>query len=420
MLDTNAIQQLVENQVKQEVSNHVAKSLNDQWLKTVENNAIKFIQDRIVAKFSNSQAMPELIDAVKSSVSELFQSGQLPGLGQYVDYDFIKQSVNDKTQELVQSAIQELSVDPKWLEKIESQINQQMTQRVVATLGSTDIRSMVNQQLNDVSGALIKKLIPGIQDHSKKVELTLLDDNVVVENTLTARDITAVDSVTVKNLVVKGSINTDNQSWQILADSISQSTLDKLSDQWKQTLTQQVANTIKDQGIEFNSVTIDGVKLVDGNKLSGKITESNLQAVGELKQLVVLGETSLNNTVNVVNKRLGVNTNEPEMALSVWDEEVAVIAGKYKNNNAYIGTSRKQSLTIGINKKPAIEISDQGLTVINQLQVGIHKISHANEVPNYSGSKGDIVFNASPTLNSDVFAWHCLGGFKWKVIRAVQ
>lgn len=419
MLDTNALQQLIEEQVKQEVSNHVATQLNEQWIKSVENNSIKFIQDRIVAKFANSEAMPELIDAVKSSVRELFHTGQIPGLGQYVDYDFIKQSVNDKTQQLVQAAIQELSVDQKWLEKIESQINQQMTQRVVAALGSTDIRSMVNQQVNNISESLIKKLIPGIQDQSNSIELTLLDDNVVVENTLTAKDINAVESVTVKNLVVKGSINTDNQSWKMLSESISNATLDKLSEEWKETLVQQVATKIKDQGIEFDSVTIDGVKIVDGNSLSNKITESNLQTVGKLNQLVVLGETNLNDTVNVISKRLGVNTANPEMALSVWDEEVSVIAGKYKINHAYLGTSRKQALTIGINKNPAIEIDDNGLTAIKQLQIGIHRISHGTEVPNYSGNKGDIVFNSTPTLDNNVFAWQCLGGFKWKVIKAL-
>ena len=82
MLDTAALQQLIEQQVKQEVANRVSTALNEAWLKTVEDNAIKFIQDRIVAKFANSSALPELVDAVKTSVKDLFSSGQLPGLGQ--------------------------------------------------------------------------------------------------------------------------------------------------------------------------------------------------------------------------------------------------------------------------------------------------------------------------------------------------
>lgn len=420
MLDPKALQQLVEQQVKQEVADRVTASLNEQWLKTVEDNAVKFIQDRIVAKFSNSEAMPELIDAVKSSVRELFYNGQIPGLGQYVDYDYIKQGVNDSTQELVKVAIQELSIDKTWLEKIETLINQRMTQRVVATLGSIDINSIVNRRVEEITETVIKKIIPGIQDQSKKVELSLLDNNVVVEQTLVAQNIEAVDSIVVDNLVVKGSVNTDNQSWQSLTADISQKTLNQLSDQWKQTLVQQVADVIKSQGIEFDSVTINGSQVIDGDTLNSSITQSNLQKVGNLKTLVVTGDAVLANTVNIANKRLGVNTDSPDMALSVWDEEVTVSVGKYKQNTAYFGTSRKQALTIGINKTPAIEIDDSGLTAVKQLQVGIHKISHGNEVPNYSGTRGDIVFNAVPTIDNPVFAWQCLGGFKWKVIRAVQ
>lgn len=420
MLDTKALHQLVEQQVRQEVSDHVATALNEQWIQSVEDNAVGFIQDRIVAKFANSEAMPELIDAVKTSVRELFHSGQIPGLGQYVDYDFIKQSVNDKTQELVQSAINELSVDKTWLAKIETLVNQQMTQRVVATLGSIDIQSVVKQRVEEITESIIKKTIPGIQDQSYKVELSLLDDTVVVEQTLVAKNIEAVESLVVNDLVVKGSVNTDNQSWQGLVNDISQKTLTQLSTSWKQTLVQQVADEIKTQGIDFNNVTIDGLQVISGNKLNNAVTESNLEKLGKLRNITVAGNAVLTDTVNVIPGRMGVNTDSPDMALSVWDEEVTMSLGKYKQNTAYLGTSRKQALAIGINKNPAIEIDDEGITAIKKLQVGIHRVSHGNEVPNYAGTKGDIVFNAVPNLDDNVFAWQCLGGFKWKVIRAVQ
>jgi len=420
MLDPKALQQLVEQQVQQEVADRVATALNEQRINVIEDNAIKFIQDRIVAKFANSEAMPELVEAVKSSVRELFHSGQIPGLGQYVDYDFIKQSVNNSTQELVQVAIKELTIDKHWLEKIETQINQHMIQRIVATLGSTDIRSMVNERVSEITESVIKKIMPGIQDQSHSVEMTVMDGNVVVENTLTARELTAVDTLTVKNLVVKGNVNTDNQSWNELANKISKTTLDKLTDQWKQTLIEQVAEHIAGQGIDFNTVLIDGQKVIDGSSLNNKITESNIQKVGTLRQLAVSGEAHITDTMSVIKNRVGINTNDPEMALSIWDEEVSIVAGKFKNKTAYLGTSRKQSLALGINKNPAIEIDENGLTAIKELQIGIHRVSHGSEVPNYSGTKGDVVFNAVPTVENPIFAWQCLGGFKWKIIKAVQ
>lgn len=420
MLDPTALQQLIEQQVQKEVTDRVAAMMTQEWVDRVEDNAVKFIQDRIVAKFANSEAMPELIAAVKSSVKELFGSGQIPGLGQYVDYERIKQSVDSSTENLIQSAVQELSTDPAWLEKIEQQVNQLMVQRVVAKLGSVDIRSQVKDRVDEVANELIKRLIPGIQDQTSTVELTLLDKNVVVENTLTAKAVDVVESITVKDLVVKGSINTDNRSWQTLSESISQKTLEKLSTEWRQQLVQEVSAEIVKSGIDFDRVKIDGEYIFADGQLNSSITKSNLQTLGTLKELKVAGVVALNDTVTVAKRRLGINTSDPEMALSVWDEEVSVIAGKFKENTAYLGTSRKQALTIGINKKPAVEINEDGLTAIDKLQIGIHRVSHGNEVPNYSGSKGDIVFNANPGLTSDVFAWQCLGGFKWKVIRSVS
>jgi hypothetical protein len=419
MLDTAALQQLVEQQIKQEVSAKIQQTMTEEWLNQVESSAIKFIQDRIVAKFANSEALPELVSAVKDSVRELFGTGQIPGIRQYVDYDLIKQNINDSTQELVEQAIGELSIDKVWLEKIEQIINQQTAHRVTASLSILDIRPIIKQSVDEAVAAANATIFKGIQTRSESVELTVMDQHVVVENNFTAKDIVAVDSVTVNNLVVKGSINTDNHSWNELAGAISEKTLAKIDVEWKDVLSRQVADRISGQGIDFSNVKIDGEFLVKEGKLSSSITTSNLQTVGSLHKLTVVGDTFLNDTVFVNKKRMGINTNEPDMALSVWDEEIAISAGKLKSQVGYIGTTRKQGLAIGVNKIPAIEIDDAGLTAIKKIQIGLHKISHGTEVPNYSGTKGDIVFNADPTIENPVFAWQCLGGFRWKIIKAV-
>jgi hypothetical protein len=419
MLDNTALQKLVEQQIQTQVADTIQQAISEQWLKNVEDNAIKFIQDRIVAKFANSAALPELVDAVKSSVKDLFSSGQIPGLGQYVDYDLIKQNVNDSTQVLIQQAINELTLDADWLDKIEQLVNRQITQRILASLSTTDIRPIIKQSVDETVASVNATVFKGIQADSSTVELTVLDEHVVVENNFTAKDISAVNSLTVKDLVVKGSINTDNKSWDALASAISDKTLAKLGQEWKESLTAQVKDLISEQGIDFDNVKVAGEPLISSGKLSASVVDSNLTTVGALTKLTVVGDTILNDTVNVNRKRVGINTSEPDMALSVWDEEVTISAGKFKNQTGFIGTTRKQALTIGINKTPAIEINDVGLTAIKQLQVGVHKISHGNEVPNYSGTKGDIVFNANPTVENAVFAWQCLGGFKWKIIKAV-
>ena len=142
--------------------------------------------------------------------------------------------------------------------------------------------------------------------------------------------------------------------------------------------------------------------------------------MGILKSLSVSGEAKFNNnTLTVLNKRLGVNTDTPEKALGVWDEEVSIVIGKHKQNQAYFGTNREQSVAIGVNREPQIEINTDGLTTVKKLQVGLHKISHAVQVPGWSGNKGDIVFNTN--LGADrVFAWVCLGAYRWQTLKSAE
>lgn len=424
MIDTNALNKLIEEQITQAVSNQIDTVFqSSDWQKPIEEKIIKYSQDRIIGKFNNSAIIPELLDTIKHSVEELFANGQVPGIDSFIDQVSIKQSVDHAVENTIERAVNELSLDSKWLEKIERQINQAIVQRTISGLSSIDVGSVIKSRVDDNMAKWRKDILvnfhsTGIADQSTSRQITVMDDTTVVENKLTARDLSVVESLSVKNLSVKGSINTDNQSWNTLADIISEKTLKQLTVDWRQTLIAQVAEEIKNQGINFEKVKLNGQYVIDGSKLANGITETNIEKLGTLKELSVTGPASINNTFNVVNKRVGINTEEPESALSVWDEEVNVLVGKHKNKQAYIGTSRDHSLVLGVNRLAQLEIDTSGLTTVKKLQIGLHKISHGTEVPNYSGTRGDIVFNANPT--TDVFAWVCLGGFKWKLLRAVE
>ena len=181
----------------------------------------------------------------------------------------------------------------------------------------------------------------------------------------------------------------------------------------------QVADEIRTKGIDFDQITMAGQPVIQGTSLTRHVTDSSLQTVGMLKTLQVQGETHLNNTVSVLNRRLGINTQSPEMALSIWDEEVSVVIGKHKAKQAYIGTSRDSAVAIGVNRVPHIEIDIDGLTTVKKLRVGLHKISHDTQVPGWSGTRGDIVFNASPGADR-VFAWVCTGAHRWQSLKSAE
>jgi hypothetical protein len=341
-----------------------------------------------------------------------------------IDTSSIAHLVDQAVENSITSAIATLGTDPAWLAKIENMINQAVVRRTVATIGSIDINTIIHQRVDENMEKLKVELLAnfsstGIDDKATSCQLTIMDDTTVIENTLTAHSASFVESVSVKNLSVTGSINTDNRSWHALAADIGDRTLAQLNQSWRDLLISQVADEIKKNGITFDNVKIDDQPLVSGSQLAKSITQSSLQKLGRLQDLVVVGETSLNETVTVLKKRLGVNTEQPDSALNVWDEEVSVSIGKYKNQEAYIGTNRNQTLNIGINKLPHVTIGTDGITSISKLRVAQYMIGHGTIVPNYSGTKGDIVFNADPTSGS-AFAWVCLGGFKWKTLKAVE
>jgi len=424
MIDQQALAKMVEEQISTTINQQLIEVLaSEDWLQPLEQRVIQYSQDKILKKFANSSTMPEIVQAVKQGVAELFTSGAIPGLETYVDKSAIQQAVDIAVENTITGALDNLARDPLWLERVEKLINQAVVQRTVASLGSMDINTVIRQRVDENVERFRNTLLEnfstaGISDQATACQLTIMDETTVFENCVTARDVDVVGSITVKDLVVRGSINTDNHSWDPLARSISEKTLEQLSNEWRNTLVKQVADEIREQGINFDAVQIGGDFLVKDGVLSKHVTESNLQKLGALKSLSVRGETHIYDTFSVVNKRIGINTQEPEMALSVWDEEVSVVIGKNKAKQAYIGTNRDHSVVIGVNRLPQIEISPEGLTTIKQLQVGLHKVKFETQVPGYAGTRGDIVFNSNPS--DSVFAWVCLGSHKWKVLRAVE
>jgi hypothetical protein len=425
MLDPKVIEQLVKDQISAMVNDQVMEIFSSsEWLTPIEQRIIQYTQDRILVKFANATAMPEIIDAVKQGITELFASGKIPDLAQYVNKESITHSVNLAVTKTIQDNVAELALDPQWMERVEQLINQAVVRQTMTTIGSIDINTVIHDRVDANIDRFQEKLrdnfsSTGIVDQSTKNQMTLTNEETVFENTLIARDLTIANGAQIQNLVVTGSINTDNYAWDSLSSHIAEKTFARVTTEWQEDLVQQVAEHIKTKGIDFTRVTIDGQLLVDGNCLGDSIKETSIQTTGVLKNLRVSGESHLNDTVNILKKRVGINTEEPEMALSIWDEEVAINLGKNKLNQAYIGTSRAQGIAMGTNRATHFEINNDGLTQIKKLQVGVHKIGHATEVPGWSGTRGDMIFNSNPGENR-VFAWVCLGAFKWQPLKSAE
>ena len=430
MIDQQSLDELIKQQIQSAIDQHVNNVLSQvNWIEQIEKRIVEDIQSRIIAKFANISTVPDLITTVQSSVEKLFDEGRIPGISDYVDQDKVTRTIDSSMTELVDAAISNMVIDQQWINKIENMANQRMTDRMLQELSKFDLNSAIVTQIDsgiDRWQDRLKKnfVTNGIVDKATTTQLTVEDNAVIAENDLVTRELFVLEggivsgSFTVDNLIVKKLINTDNASWDELASKISADVLKNTTDTWKEQLVAEVLELAKTTGINFNSILLEDSPLVSNGVLNPSIVGSNIQRTGVLAELTVDGFTKLNDTVTVNKHRVGINTESPEMALSVWDEEVAIIAGKLANQVGYLGTARLQSLAIGINRIPQLTIDTTGLTTVKQLQIDRFKIGFSASVPGYSGTRGDLVFNSDPQAGTP-FAWVCLGSFQWQPLKGL-
>lgn len=426
MLNTAELEQLVRDQVAKSVNDEIIGLLDSaDWLNTVESSIIDYAQQRVVAKFSNDEAMAQILSTVEISVKNLFENGSIKSIKDLVSEEAIQTVISSELNISIGTYVEKLFTDSEWVSNVRSSAVAHFLRSLEKDLKAVNINQKILESVEKLFKEYAKTIqFNGIDDKSTVTELTVMNGAVVVEHDFVATNIQAVDSIATEklsvrgDLVVTGDINTDARAWDNLKTAIGNKVFKDFETRVKDSLVDGVLDAAKVNGINFAQVKIDGKPLVDNNELSSSITVSSLQRVGNLRELSVAGEADFNNTAFIANKRVGINTREPSSALSVWDEEIEIAVGKRKERTGFIGTNRKQHLEIGVNGKGNITIKDDGLVVIEQLQIGKQRISHGSEVPGYSGSKGDIVFNINVSSKNTVFAWMCIGGFNWVALSA--
>ena len=431
MLDAQQLAQMVEQEIRTEVHNQVQQAVSQNtWIEDLETRIVSHVQDRITARFSNISTVPDLVETVRSSVESMFAQGFIPDLENYVEQSKITQAVDLATERFVEKIIDNLTIDPNWVTKIENLISQRVEQRIAARLREIDLNMTMADIVLTHKEELLQELrkdfrVNGIVDNATTTQLTIMDGHVVVENEFVSRDITIERDTLLKgnvlvqgSLGVQGKIAVDNETWQELSTYVGNVTYDRIKNDFANELIDTVISSAK-QGIEIDNIMIGDSPLVSGNTLSHGIKKSGLETVGELQSLTVKGRTDLSNTITVSNNRVGINTQEPDNTVSIWDEDVNISLGKHAKNTAFVGTGRRNSLVLGTNRQNHIEINPEGLTTIQKLRVGRNNISWAPEIPNYSGTKGDVVFNTN-LVNDAPFAWVCLGDYRWQSLKAAK
>jgi hypothetical protein len=267
---------------------------------------------------------------------------------------------------------------------------------------------------DNIEGGIIKRFgSTGIDDQATDCRVTILDGHTVFENTLLAQGLTVKGITTLEgDVIIRGEIPVDSPVFVNLVKHSQEAVKNSLDTTLFNSYSDLIFDKIKQEGLDLTRISLNGATVIDGKSIGNNITESNLQKVGELRELQVSGETLLSESLYTSKKRVGVNTIEPAHALSVWDEEIEIGVGKQQKDTGVFGTPRDQRLVLSSNKKDNITLNTDGSTTVKELRLGSMSFTSSDSAPSYSAPKGTVVFNNNPSLGGPL-GWVSLGDARW-------
>ena len=267
---------------------------------------------------------------------------------------------------------------------------------------------------NAIKGGIIENFGSlGIDDKALTCQVSIFDEVTVVENNLVTRDLTVKGTTTIEgDLNVTGTVPESSPLFISVVNAATRNVRTSLDQTVFQKYADLVFSQIKEQGIDLVKIKLNGTDIFNGGHLGDYITSSNLRKVGALSELQVTGESFLSQTLYTTVKRVGINTIEPSQVLSIWDNEVEIGFGKHSANTGIIEVPRTQNLVLSSNGKNNITLTPDGAVAVNQLSIGIVKISVSDSPPSNDQPKGTIVLNSNPSLGGPV-GWVSLGEARW-------
>jgi len=239
----------------------------------------------------------------------------------------------------------------------------------------------------------------GFTDNAENIELTIDERGVVVHNNLTTNHVGAIN-VEVEHLTVTDNAEFNNATFKGDVNIIGKLTADSLG-------------SLQEQLNDKQSYTINGKTVLSENTLGPSILESNLRRIGNLKELQVEGEVLLGDSLYVSpTGRVGINTDEPTHALTLWDQEVCLTVGKLQKDTAVIGTERNQDIVLKSGTNNNATLKADGTTVIEKPVLNGKTFTTSVMSPGYAGQLGDICWNSNPQQGQPI-GWVCIGGAQW-------
>lgn len=413
-----------------DIDNHVngiVQGIVDQIVSQVQIQAMAAINQRINGIVEQLDSETLLAELLSKKIDE--RLGRLP-----IDTKSLESQLAGKLNTIatnITATVQENAVKQS-VSQIAAQINKiDFAQLCQSTLLTAFRNQQLEFPMNSIPGAAIDPTgwtlsgsnvkgglfenfsSTGIDDRALSCQLSIFDHTTVVENNLVTKDLTVKGTTTIEgDLNVTGTLPETSPLFTKIVNATTNNVRSSLDGSIFGGYADFVFNKIREQGIDLSSIKLNGQAVIDGQSLAYNITSSNLQRVGELKELQVQGEAFLSGTLYSTGKRVGINTIEPANTLSIWDQEIELGIGKRAVNVAAVELPRNQTLILSSNGQDNIILHPTGATEVKKLVIGDITITTAGQPPADNQPKGTIVFNSNPNLGGPL-GWVSLGNANW-------
>lgn len=337
-------------------------------------------------------------------------------------------------------------ITDEFLSELKKQVTRQVTENVAYQLSRLDVPTLVREHISNIlnentktysfpnrsikgsaidpdglyvradqfAGGTFRNFeSTGIQDKSTETQVTIMDNATVFENQLVSKQLHIASTAFIDgDLTVTGTLEVNDSFLNKVITASTDAFKSEISTGLFADFTDQVYQRIDTEGVKVDNIRYNGQPLISNHGIATSILNSNLQKVGVLKELQVIGETLLDETVYVSNNRFGVNTLDPEATVDIWDQEIQISMGKLEKDFGIIGTPRSQTLILSSNKNYNLTLLPDGSVAVNEIRIGASKHSSADKAPTNDAPAGSIVWNSSPEVGQPI-GWVSLGSARW-------
>jgi hypothetical protein len=405
---------------------------------TIVNNLVRDIETRLNTRIDNlvAQALQQRLDSIDyESKLNWLASAKLDHMLGNMDVD--QSRVQERLDAVSDTVVNNFEQDAKRLaaEHVKHKLHNELdVNHVVKEIILTEISKKlatfafpknsipgeaVNVQSlkltgNHIRGGTIQDFSSaGIEDKSTQVQMTLLDAGVVIENKIVSLGLEVKGQTVIEgDLHIKGDVPMDGPFFQRIIQNTVTATRQAMDADLFEGYTNSVFERVREHGLDLTKITLNGVAVIEGNKLNPGVTDTNISKLGMVRDLQTTGEALLSQTLYVGNRRVGVNTLEPAHAFSIWDEEIEVGFSKHRRDVAWFGTPREQSMILSSNKKDNLVLNYDGSVSIQKLYINNVELGTSDSTPKDAATKGAVRFNNNPTPGGPA-GWISLGGGAW-------